>query len=155
MCGETRIKKCSVEGCERKHKTKGYCSMHYQRHYRGSPLSGRPPKPAMCSVEGCERKHKAKGYCNTHYQRQRQNILLSGRPPKPAMCSVEGCERYRLAKGYCNTHYHTIDRNKKKACKIIYKHSKDFENDPEALTDDFIQDLIGLKCERLEGKSRK
>ena len=32
------MKKCSVEGCERRVKAKGYCPMHYQRHRTGLPL---------------------------------------------------------------------------------------------------------------------
>jgi len=42
----TKNRKCELSECERKHYAKGWCSMHYQRHYNGKevaqPVSGGP-----------------------------------------------------------------------------------------------------------------
>lgn len=36
---------CSVDGCERRHKGRGYCSMHLDRLRRGTPIGGAAPYP--------------------------------------------------------------------------------------------------------------
>lgn len=58
---------CKVEGCGRKHKAKGKCSMHYVRVQRGHPIEGKPPR--TCKVEGCDDAHFGKGWCSKHYTR--------------------------------------------------------------------------------------
>lgn len=60
---------CSVEGCERAHRCKGYCGLHYDRvRAYGTPdLPERPER--VCSVEACGRKVYGNGYCNAHYLR--------------------------------------------------------------------------------------
>lgn len=68
---------CTVEGCERKHKARGFCRVHYSRwRNHGDPLGGRARQwgrrsPAMgpCVVVGCERQHSARGFCAAHYKR--------------------------------------------------------------------------------------
>lgn len=103
---------CTVPGCERPHKARGYCPTHYAQHFRGRPVteairSRVRAKPEECSEAGCSEPVKAKGLCRAHYQR----LLRHGhtryrdrkRPPKP--CSVAGCENHVYAKGLCNSHY--------------------------------------------------
>ena len=64
------MKKCSVEGCNNKHHSKGYCQKHYnQMKYHGHILKDKE-KPS-CQVEGCTNKHHAKGYCLKHYTQMR------------------------------------------------------------------------------------
>lgn len=36
------MRKCDVEGCERKHSAKGYCTAHYERFRRGEIIDNRP-----------------------------------------------------------------------------------------------------------------
>jgi hypothetical protein len=71
-------KKCKVEGCERKVKSRGYCGKHYSKlRYQGffgkeieeykNRIEGN--KNRRCSVLGCNRKYYAKGYCHLHYVR--------------------------------------------------------------------------------------
>lgn len=36
------MRKCDVEGCERKHSAKGYCTAHYERFRRGELVNNRP-----------------------------------------------------------------------------------------------------------------
>lgn len=70
------MRTCEYEDCDRKHLSKGLCSLHYQRRARGIPMNAPPlrnPKRG-CSVNLCRNKHKAKGLCVFHYNR-----LLKGK----------------------------------------------------------------------------
>lgn len=73
---------CSVPGCTRERKTKGLCSAHYQKSWRGEdlskPLKFRPLKGAprrTCSEANCSRIVHAHNKCKKHYygvQRHKQ-----------------------------------------------------------------------------------
>ena len=66
---------CSVEGCEGRATTRGWCPKHYTRwKVTGDPLKTKPvgarKKPKRpCVVEGCEANIKSLGLCGKHYQR--------------------------------------------------------------------------------------
>lgn len=64
---------CDVNGCDRPHAAKGWCSMHYDRVRRdgepgpAEPMEARRPKIRHgCQVPGCRRKHRARGLCSSH-----------------------------------------------------------------------------------------
>ena len=62
------MRKCEVEGCDKKHHASGYCKKHYmifKRH--GDPRAG--SFRIGCEVDGCNNKYFAKGYCSNHYSR--------------------------------------------------------------------------------------
>lgn len=67
--------KCSVEGCERKHDSHGYCVMHYLRLTRKGSVGPvgtiRVTRPKVCTVEGCGKKVNSRGLCGMHYARLR------------------------------------------------------------------------------------
>lgn len=66
------MKRCSIEGCDRRHAAHGLCLMHYKRlRLNGDPLVRSSRPPLLCSVDGCERQHNARGWCETHYRRWR------------------------------------------------------------------------------------
>lgn len=103
---------CTVPGCTRPHKARGYCPAHLQRWMRGVDvnvvLRSRDTTPKEhCSEPDCLEAVKAKGLCKMHYAR----LLRHGHtrfpdrktPPKP--CSITGCENHAYAKGMCNQHY--------------------------------------------------
>jgi hypothetical protein len=107
------MKICSVEGCNKKHEAKGYCTMHYQRLLRhGDPLYVKNNKSLLntCKIEGCENTNIASNeLCWKHYQR----FLKYGNPHeiktmenKGIICSVESCDKEAYAKGFCDYHYH-------------------------------------------------
>lgn len=102
-------KVCSVVGCGKAVKARGWCNTHYDRWHRwGDPhaLKRDPPvleKPAVCSHDGCQRKVLAKGLCTTHYH---QNHLANS-----AECAVKECKKPRKAKGYCQKHYERFLRH--------------------------------------------
>lgn len=68
---------CSIEGCERPRKARGWCKSHWQRWSRtGDPGAGTPvvafstsAKSATCSIEDCTNPVKHRGWCGMHYQR--------------------------------------------------------------------------------------
>lgn len=65
---------CSVPGCGRVHRARGFCGGHYQRWQRGDEtdtlLTTPYTPPATCSVEGCERVVRGGGLCSFHHLRQ-------------------------------------------------------------------------------------
>jgi len=62
---------CSVEGCERKTKARGWCDMHWKRWWRHGTLEN--PRPFRgfegCLVQECRHDHYSNGYCQLHYNR--------------------------------------------------------------------------------------
>ena len=57
-------KACSVEGCKRAYRAKGYCYFHYQKWRRGELPHGRFK---TCHAEKCLKKQFKSGLCQTHY----------------------------------------------------------------------------------------
>lgn len=110
---------CSVDGCDRPAKTRGYCQPHYVRVKKtGSPGSAQikhqQRAPLVCIVEGCDRSGSGpgcgRGYCGSHYARWRKTgdpgpAELRGWERAPEVCSVEGCDVTPHARGLCTMHH--------------------------------------------------
>ncbi|GIP39903.1 hypothetical protein J31TS4_31830 [Paenibacillus sp. J31TS4] len=102
---------CKIDGCEKKVKAKGLCSMHHQRWWRnGDPLFLKQQIKKICKEEGCGELAKCKGYCTVHYARWRKY----GDPQQVrqviATCTVEGCDKKHRARGMCASHYQIWSR---------------------------------------------
>lgn len=71
--------RCTVDGCEARHLSGGYCSRHYKLMRETGSTEDRPRKNARkpCTVPGCEAWRVGHGLCRLHYERQR----ALGRPP--------------------------------------------------------------------------
>lgn len=96
-------RQCSVEGCERRHRSRGFCRLHYDQ-FRATGALGSTP---LCLVWGCEEVHAAQGYCKTHYYRKRKyGDPLRGRDVQPTVCVADGCDAPVVAKGCCSKHYY-------------------------------------------------
>jgi hypothetical protein len=103
---------CTIEGCGRPHKTRGYCNVHHARFMRGAPMCteikerNRNPPPE-CTEEGCHGAVVAHGLCNMHYARKLRHGHTNPRSrQKPRQqCLVDGCTDYHYATGLCHRHY--------------------------------------------------
>lgn len=55
---------CSVEGCKRPYRAKGYCFFHYKKWRHGELPH---PRYKICSKAECRKPMMSKGLCETHY----------------------------------------------------------------------------------------
>lgn len=157
------MKYCKVDGCQKKHNSKGYCSMHYYRFKKhGSPDKTITRKE--CSVQDCDEPANAKGLCNKHYYRNKKygdpNVV---RFPwrKDRSCSIPNCKEEHEAKGYCKKHYMVFRKfnishesyvekvlnqnNKCMICKKSCSHGKMLSLDHDHETKE-IRDLLCSSC---------
>ena len=65
------LKLCAIDGCDRKHLAKGYCSSHYGFWKRNGDPTARKREygRTVCSIDGCDERHSARGLCALHYLR--------------------------------------------------------------------------------------
>ena len=103
------MKLCGIDGCDREHYGRGFCSTHWARWTSGNPVTepiGESVQDRGCAIEGCERAHNGKGLCATHRYRQRKGIdLFAPIRGTKRSCSVDDCERPHCAKGFCKLHW--------------------------------------------------
>jgi hypothetical protein len=103
---------CTMAGCDRPHKARGYCQTHYMQLRRGAPVTPEirtreREKPPECVAEGCAEPVKAHGLCKKHYQRKLRHGHVKNRDrTKPfAVCSIKTCDNHVYALGICHPHY--------------------------------------------------
>jgi hypothetical protein len=112
---------CTMEGCGRPHKARGYCQTHYMQFKRGitpvGPIKVRVSiKPDECAEDGCAEPVKAKGLCKMHYQRLLRHgyVRANRRAKEIGSCSIDVCESREYTKGLCHAHYTKHIRWRKK-----------------------------------------
>lgn len=103
---------CTMAGCDRPHKARGYCQTHYMQFKRGitpvGPIKVRVrAKLPECTEEGCAEPVKAKGLCKVHYQRLLRHGHTRYRDRKKVAepCAIDACDSHAYAKGLCHAHY--------------------------------------------------
>lgn len=108
---------CSVDGCDRPTRTRGWCGGHYRR-WRMTGTTGSSPLPdrsslwssgGSCAGPECEAPARTRGLCPAHYRQARLGQAL--RPVRRAgvrTCDVDGCDRVHYARGWCNLHYNRV-----------------------------------------------
>lgn len=66
-------RKCSIDNCNKDHRARGYCAMHYCRwQAHGDPYKVtfvKTPRGPKCIVPDCSNKVRAKNLCEKHYCR--------------------------------------------------------------------------------------
>lgn len=63
----TRV--CSVTDCDRPHRGRDLCGMHYQRFMKTGTTEAAPKRRAACSIAGCDGPARARGWCGMHWAR--------------------------------------------------------------------------------------
>jgi len=74
---------CSVAGCKRPYRAKGYCYFHYKKWRQGELPHSRY---RTCSKADCRKKVFKAGYCEQHYNEAKQG---KGAAEKPAEKAAE------------------------------------------------------------------
>lgn len=104
---------CTVEGCDRPNKARGYCQTHYMQYQRGVPITPiikvrvRDRDP-ICTVDGCDKPEQSNGLCGMHLQRTYRHGSTDFRsrqtngPRRP--CGFPDCDRPMYYGGYCQKH---------------------------------------------------
>lgn len=112
---------CSIEGCGRLVKAKGFCDPHWQRSRSGRDMNTpiREIKPGRtCSEPGCEAPYLAKGLCSRHYQTRWKG------PKEPRKvfigCVVSGCPEPHESLKLCSRHARTARNYKLSTAQLIY-----------------------------------
>lgn len=102
---------CTVEGCERSRRTRGYCNAHYQRVLVGKDLSRpileRNLMSSTCSIPGCPAPTRYTGLCSAHYQRRLKGQAPGAQvqiPMRVSECVISGCDRKPTPSGACAMH---------------------------------------------------
>jgi hypothetical protein len=104
-------KLCSVEGCDKPVRARGWCCNHYALWERNGAPVYQPKKPIRrCNVTGCGgRSTSRRGHCGTHAWRLKHHGSTDKpvRPELPAHCRLAGCDNPRAVgcKGMCEAHY--------------------------------------------------
>lgn len=96
---------CSVDGCERPHKTRGLCQMHYWRwRVRGATGPADRLKllrqPDACMVDGCANSAHGRGLCQMHYSRWRRHGDPGPAEKQRPRSAAIGTRRLEPGRGY-------------------------------------------------------
>ena len=92
---------CSIDGCSKPEKSRGWCGAHYARWRRnGDPLTDRRPKAKPCARPDCSERSSSRGLCGRHYARARRDGEVT-----TEACGANDCDRFAWARGLCDLHY--------------------------------------------------
>lgn len=122
---------CSVDGCDNKTNSKGFCKMHYNRFVRhGDPNYTKYRE--VCTISGCNKKHVANGYCGMHNLRFRKygdpNITKTRIRNE---CKIDGCTKISYKNGMCTYHSYRNDKynNPEYSCRDLDMHGMSRTNE--------------------------
>lgn len=114
---------CSIDGCAKLVKARGWCDTHYQRWWKhGDPVFTRPVY-GRCQVPGCELEPRSRhaDLCEMHYGRRRRNGHFQ-RQEWPI-----GFKRVVHGRGYIRLH--NIDHPLADRARTVFEHRAVAYND--------------------------
>ena len=107
--------KCSIEGCKRIARCRGYCTLHYKRwKNQGEPLwrPHYPNKGRRCIIRDCRKPACSRGMCAMHYYRLRVHgdprITKQVSSYNGKKCRIEKCTRFASCQNLCTKHYNRL-----------------------------------------------
>ena len=90
----------------------------------------------ICEI--CGKPHHAKGLCRNCYERKRREENPEKDSVNRAAWRAKNPDKVKASE---------IKSALKRTCRIIKRHEAEMSDDPEALTTDFIKNMIGIDCE--------
>jgi hypothetical protein len=72
--------KCKVEGCKRPYRSKGYCTVHFNKWRKGEMT--KKPRYKICGEENCKKPMYMRGQCQAHYEAWLQSRKQAAEGPK-------------------------------------------------------------------------
>ena len=108
---KNNLRQCSKEGCFNKHRSKGFCLIHYRVFCRALDKSERK----RCIHKSCQSLSQKESYCEKHYEIivLGKSINKGGRPKKQKqVCEIENCDNFSKCKGLCSKHYERVKRHR-------------------------------------------
>lgn len=115
MDGTGSVGVCSIEGCEKPVKARGWCGAHYMAWVtHGDPLINKRKRAVIgpCSVYGCGKPAKVRGLCPPHYKAlvRHGDPTISKRLKPRKLCAAAGCPELTTVE-YCDAHRHRFLRH--------------------------------------------
>lgn len=113
------MKICSIENCNKKHKARGFCELHYHKFVDNQNLINK-----KCLVDNCNRGSRALGFCSKHYKRYKNdqkiylNIKFGGDELKTRTGNCDKCDKKIYSRGLCKHHYYDAKLLSGDVCKI-------------------------------------
>lgn len=79
---------CSIDGCDRPHLSRGWCTTHYWRWRNHGDPTYKREIPVVCAVDGCSTTPRNEGLCIMHYSRQRRTGTTAPRVWEKTLAEV-------------------------------------------------------------------
>ena len=96
---------CSVDGCDRPAKSRGWCHAHYMRWWASGetptgPVASHRRNPEPCSVAGCERNAQVGELCAPHAKRRERTGKVGTGSIQRKAGNHKGKDRWVASSGY-------------------------------------------------------
>ena len=117
---------CTVEGCDRTYKARGYCALHYNRWRKtGNPGGNellRNYEPTPCAIDDCGKDATVRGWCQRHYYRWKTHGDPTWTPPTVDVDGMRTCTSCGTTKPIEDYYKHPSERGgRQRRCKACSK----------------------------------